>query len=346
MTVVTFIASAICFGMALLFGSTGETIAEKSGHLNLGIPGVMCVGAACGCVAEAVYFDICGSYENMVAPLAIIIPIIATLTGGAIMGAIYSFFTVTLRSNQNVTGLVLTTMGVGISDYLISLVDGQLYKFSNASVFFKGPYYWVQNMIKGFPKKGTTEYEIKMFLQENPFVNGLFKLFGSYGVMVILAIIIAVATSIVLNKTRIGLHLRAVGENPATADAAGINVSRYRYLSTIIGCAIAGLGGLTIVMDYWNGNWEYVIDAVGWLSVALVIFTMWKPLFGIFCSMIFGAFYVASAYIPGIGLEVKELLEMLPYLVTIGVLIFTSIRNKKENQAPAALGTNYFREER
>lgn len=346
MIVITFIVSAICFGMALLLGSTGETIAEKSGHLNLGIPGVMCVGAACGCFAESVYYDICGGEENMIAPLAIIIPIIATITGGAIMGAIYSFFTVTLRSNQNVTGLVLTTFGVGVCDYVIGLVGENTHKFSTSSVFFKGPYQWVKDYIGATPRRGTDQYDLYIFFKENPFVEGVFKLFCSYGIMVILAIGIAVATSFVLNKTRIGLHLRAVGENPATADAAGINVTLYRYLATIIGCGIAGLGGLTVVMDYWDGMWEYVIDAIGWLAVALVIFTMWKPLYGIFCSVIFGAFYVASAYIPGIGLEVKELLAMLPYLVTIGVLIFTSIRNKKENQPPAALGTNYFREER
>ena len=99
-------------------------------------------------------------------------------------------------------------------------------------------------------------------------------------------------------------------------------------------------------MDYLNGNWEYVIDAIGWLCVALVIFTIWKPVFGIFCSILFGAFYVAAEYIPGISLSDKEIFKMLPYLVTIIVLIITSIRNKRENQPPASLGTNYFREER
>ena len=322
MAIITFLVSAIKFGMVLLFGSTGETITEKSGHLNLGLPGVMCVGTACGCIAEAMLFDIVGGRRQMekISFLAVLIPILATLIGGAIMGLIFSFLTVTLHANQNVTGLAMTTLGVGISDFMIASVEG--YKFTAGAKFFRA---------------------------DIPFADSLGwfgDLFFSYGVMTYLSIAIAIATALVLNKTKTGLHLRAVGENPATADAAGINVTRYRYLSTCIGCAISGLGGLMFVMDYLNGNWEYVIDAIGWLCVALVIFTTWKPVFGIFCSIIFGAFYVAAEYILGIDLASKEIFKMLPYIVTIVVLIITSIRNKKENQPPASLGLPYFREER
>lgn len=322
MAIITFLVSAIKFGMVLLFGSTGETITEKSGHLNLGLPGVMCVGTACGCLAEAMFFDLVGGRRGMeqVPFLAVIIPLIATVIGGALMGLIFSFLTVTLHANQNVTGLAMTTLGVGISDFMIASVEG--YKFTAGAKFFRASLPFAKNL-------------------------GWFgELFLSYGVMVYLSIAIAIITAFVLNKTKTGLHLRAVGENPATADAAGINVKRYRYASTCIGCAIAGLGGLMFVMDYLNGNWEYVIDAIGWLCVALVIFTTWKPVFGIFCSIVFGAFYVAAEYIPGISLADKEIFKMLPYLVTIAVLVFTSIRNKKENQPPAALGLSYFREER
>ena len=322
MAIITFLVSAIKFGMVLLFGSTGETITEKSGHLNLGLPGVMCVGTACGCVAEAIFFDIVGGRRGMdrVSFLAVLIPVLATIIGGALMGLIFSFLTVTLHANQNVTGLAMTTLGVGISDFMIASVDG--YKFTAGAKFFRAGL---------------------------PFAKGLGwfgDLFLSYGIMVYLSIAVAIAAAFILNKTKTGLHLRAVGENPATADAAGINVKRYRYLSTCIGCAISGLGGLMFVMDYLNGNWEYVIDAIGWLCVALVIFTTWKPVFGIFCSIVFGAFYVAAEYIPGISLAAKEIFKMLPYLVTIIVLVFTSIRNKKENQPPASLGLSYFREER
>lgn len=313
----TFLVSAIRLGMAFLFGSTGETITEKSGHLNLGIPGVMCVGASCGCYAEYLYLN---AFKINASPfLAVLIPIIATVLGGALMGLIYCFLTVTLRANQNVTGLALTTFGVGVSEFMIA---------KTGAIYTKGSRYFTQSL---------------------PFADDLGwfgKLFLSHGILIYLAIIIALVSSYVLTKTRIGLNLRAVGENPATADAAGINVSRYRYVSTCIGCGIAGLGGLSFIMDYLHGNWEYCIDAIGWLAIALVIFTVWKPNLAIIGSIVFGALYIASSYITGVSFANKELFKMLPYVVTIVVLIFTSIRDKKENQPPASLGLSYFREER
>ncbi len=313
----TFLVSAIRLGMAFLFGSTGETITEKSGHLNLGIPGVMCVGASCGCYAEYLYLN---AFKINACPfLAVLIPLIATVLGGALMGLIYFFLTVTLRANQNVTGLALTTFGVGVSEFMIA---------KTGAIYTKGSRYFTQSL---------------------PFADDLGwfgKLFLSHGILIYLAIIIALVSSYVLTKTRIGLNLRSVGENPATADAAGINVSRYRYVSTCIGCGIAGLGGLSFIMDYLHGNWEYCIDAIGWLAIALVIFTVWKPNLAIVGSIVFGALYIASSYITGVSFANKELFKMLPYVVTIVVLIFTSIRDKKENQPPASLGLSYFREER
>ena len=235
------------------------------------------------------------------------------------MGLIFSFLTVTLRTNQNVTGLAITTLGIGISDYMIDCAS---------TIFSKGSKYFTASL---------------------PFADDLGwfgELFLSHGVFVYLAIIIAVVTSYVMSRTKVGLHLRAVGENPATADAAGINVSLYRYSATCIGCGVAGLGGLSFVMDYLHGNWEYCIDDIGWLAIALVIFTVWKPNVAIIGSVIFGGLFIASSYIVGVSFAGKELFKMLPYVVTIIVLVFTSIRSKKENQPPASLGLSYFREER
>lgn len=317
-TVISFLVNAVRLGMTLLFGSTGETITEKSGHLNLGTPGVMCVGASCGCYAASKYYFACGG--NLSPVLAVLLPILATILGGAIMGLIFAFFTVTLRANQNVTGLVLTTLGIGISKFMISGLEPS--SFAKASRFFTANLPFAEKL-------------------------GWFgQLFFSYGVMIYLALAVAIATAIVLNKTKVGLHLRAVGENPATADAAGLNVGAYRYIATCTGCAISGLGGLTFIMDYLNGNWEYIIDSIGWLSVALVIFSVWRPMLGILCAIIFGGLYVVSSYLTGIDLAVQEFFKMLPYLVTIIMLVFTSIRNRREDQPPASLGTNYFREDR
>ena len=235
------------------------------------------------------------------------------------MGLIYSFLAVTLHANQNVTGLALTTFGVGVSDFMIA---------QTGIIYSKGSKYFTACL---------------------PFADDLGwfgELFLSHGIFIYLAIFIALGTSFVLNKTRVGLHLRAVGENPATADAAGINVSAYRYVATCIGCGISGLGGLSFVMDYLNGNWEYCIDAIGWLAIALVIFTVWKPNLAIIGSLIFGGLYIAGSYIKNVSFEDTELIKMLPYVVTIIVLLFTSMRSKKKNQPPANLGLNYFREER
>ncbi len=314
---IAFIVSAIRLGMTLLLGSTGETITEKSGHLNLGIPGVMCVGASCGCFVEYLYLTAAG--EKVIPVLAVLLPVIATFAGSALMGLLFSFLTVTLRANQNVTGLALTTLGVGISDYMIDKT-GLIYisgaKYFKASLPFAGK------------------------------LGSFGEIFLSHGVLVYSAIVIALITTYVLNRTRLGLHLKAVGENPATADAAGINVSLYRYGATCIGCGIAGLGGLSFIMDYLNGNWEYIIDDIGWLAIALVIFTVWKPNLAIFGSLIFGALYIVSSYIVGVSFAGKELFKLLPYVVTIVVLIFTSMRSRKKNQPPESLGLSYFREER
>ncbi len=314
---IAFIVSAIRLGMTLLLGSTGETITEKSGHLNLGIPGVMCVGASCGCFVEYLYLTAAG--ENVVPVLAVLLPVLATFAGGALMGLLFGFLTVTLRANQNVTGLALTTLGVGISDYMID---------KTGLIYIGGAKYF----------KASLPFAEKL--------GSFGEIFLSHGVLVYSAIVIALITTYVLNKTRLGLHLKAVGENPATADAAGINVSAYRYGATCIGCGIAGLGGLSFIMDYLNGNWEYIIDDIGWLAIALVIFTVWKPNVAIFGSLIFGALYIASSYIVGVSFAGKELFKLLPYVVTIVVLIFTSMRSRKKNQPPESLGLSYFREER
>ena len=149
-------------------------------------------------------------------------------------------------------------------------------------------------------------------------------------------------------KTRTGLSLRAVGENTGTADAAGINVTAFKYLATCIGGGISGIGGLYYVMNYIGGTWENqgTIEALGWLAVALVIFATWKPLRSIWGSYLFGVLYWAYFYIPGLTRSSQEIFKMIPYIVTIFVLLMVSMRRKKEDQPPASLGLPYFREER
>ncbi len=314
---ISFLHSAIRFSTVFLFGSTGETITEKSGHLNLGIPGIMCIGAIGGCIGERMYISSLSDISQINGFLAVFIPIIFSMLFAGFLGLLYSFFTVTLRCNQNVTGLTITTFGVGLTTFLGNTLDKT--GFSAAAIYFR----------QGF--NNSSDWFSQIFL--------------THGTLVYLAIIIAIFTAIVLKKTRTGLNLRAIGESPATADAAGINVTGYKYCATILGAAIAGLGGLFYIMDYVGGSWEYNIDALGWLAVALVIFSVWKPNWGILGSIIFGALYIAPYYIPSNNAQ-KEIIKMLPYVVTIAVLVLTSILNRRESQPPAALGVSYFREER
>ena len=324
---VTFIPRAVMQGMPLLFGCTGETISEKAGSLNLGIPGVMYVGGICGVIGSFLYEQNCPGALNPF--LAIFIPMMACILGSLLMGILFSVLTVTLRANQNVVGLAMTTFGVGFGNFF----GGSLMKLTGSTV-------------PSIALSRTSAF----FSKRLPFADDLGwfgKIFFSYGFLTYLAIAIAIATAFVLSRTRTGLHLRAVGENPATADAAGINVNRYKYCAICIGCMIAGLGGLFYVMDYASGVWSN--DAFGdrgWLAIALVIFTLWKPNIAIFGSILFGGLYILNLFIPGAGMAFKELYKMLPYVVTIIVLVFTSIRKRREDQPPESLGLPYFREDR
>ena len=326
-SLVAFIPRAILQGMPLLFGCTGETISEKVGSLNLGIPGVMYVGAICGVIGSFLYEQSCGG--QVIPIVAILIPFLACLAGALLMGLLFAFMTVTLRANQNVVGLAMTTFGIGFGNFF----GGSLMKLTGSAV-------------PSIALSATS----KCFRRSLPFADdcGAFgKIFLSYGFMTYLAVAIAIVTAFILTRTRIGLQLRAIGENPATADAAGIDVIKYKYFAICIGCMIAGLGGLFYVMDYANGVWSN--DAFGdrgWLAIALVIFTLWKPNIAIFGSILFGGLYILNLFIPGAGMATKELYKMLPYVVTILVLIITSMRRKREHQPPEALGLPYFREDR
>lgn len=317
----TYLQSSIRLSAVFLFGATGEALTEKSGNLNLGTPGIMCMGGA-GCVLGAsFYVSMVGGVENMTPFGAILTTILMTLIFSLLGGLIYSFITITLRCNQNVTGLALTTFGVG----LLSFCGGRVDKtgFSTISDYFT----------RSFP------------ISADP--NWFETLFLSYGILVYIAIILAIIVAIVIRKTRVGLNLRAVGENPATADAAGVSVTNYKYGATLIGSMIAGLGGLFYIMDQRYGNIEYTIDSFGWLAVALVIFTVWRPNWAILGSILFSMLYLLSSYVGDSSMPAQAAaIKMVPYLVTVVVLVVTSIVSRRESQPPASLGLTYFREER
>ncbi|MCI5902673.1 MAG: ABC transporter permease [Blautia sp.] len=324
-TIIIFIQKAIVQGMGILFGAEGEILTEKSGNLNLGIPGIMYMGGIAGLMGAFFYEK---STENPNSFVGMLISLLCAFLCATLGGLIYSVLTITLRANQNVTGLALTTFGTGFGNFFggsISKLAGGVGQISVATT--------------------AKAYQTKIpGLSKIPVIGDI--LF-SYGFLTYVALILAVILSFFLFRTRKGLNLRAVGENPGTADAAGINVTKYKYLSTCLGAGIAGLGGLYFVMEYSGGTWtDNGFGDRGWLAVALVIFAMWRPLNAIWGSVLFGALYILYLYIPGLGRSMQEVFKALPYLVTIIVLIITSFRKKKENQPPAGLGIPYFREER
>lgn len=323
--ILTFIQKAIAQGISILFGASGEIITEKSGNLNLGIPGIMYMGGIAGLMGAFFYEK---STETPNGFIGLWISFAAALLTAAIGGLIYSFLTISLRANQNVVGLSLTTFGVGFGNFFGGSISklaggvGQISVATTAAAYRK--------TIPG--------------LSNIPVIG---ELLFSYGFLTYLSIIIALSLTYLLNNTRKGLNLRAIGENPGTADAAGIPVSLYKYVATTLGAAISGLGGLYFVMEYLGGTWtNNGFGDRGWLAIALVILALWKPTNAIWGSLLFGALYIVYIYVPGLTRATQELCKMLPYVVTIIVLVISSKRNKQESQPPASLGEAYFREER
>ena len=324
--IVQLLQSSIVFGTVIMFGALGEILTEKSGNLNLGVPGIMYLGGIAG-LAMSYFYEMNAAHP--IGIVSLLLSFAAAFLAAALGGLVYSFLTITLRANQNVTGLTITTFGNGLANFFGGILNSMAGGVGQISV----------NLTSG-------TYRLSVSNLTN--VGTIGSVFLSYGFMVYLCIAVAIVLHWYLKRTRSGLSLRAVGENTATADAAGINVTRYKYLATCIGAGISGLGGLYYTMDYIKGTWttDSTIAALGWLAVALVIFSTWRPLNVIWGSYLFGLLYWMYLYIPGLTRSSQELFKMLPYLVTIAVLLVVSLRKKRENQPPARLGLSYFREDR
>lgn len=314
---VKFIVAAILAGTPLLFGTLGEILNEKSGHLNLGVEGMMSMGATAG-------FIVGYQTDNF------LLALIAAFLAGAFGAFIYAVLTVTFMANQNVTGLTLTIFGIGLANFI--------------------GFYFIEKS-----EDGTLKLPEAITLQMRsihiPFLSDL-KVIGelvfSYNPFVYIGIIIAILLGIYLHHTNLGLNVRAIGENPAAADAAGIQVTKYKYINIIVGGGICGIGGAYTSMITNGGVW--IADSVGglgWIAVALVIFATWKPINAIFGSFIFGALRILKFYVNKEFIPIPDAFyDMLPFVITALVLILASARKSRENSQPASCGVNYFREER
>lgn len=326
-TIIDFLYSAVRAGTPLLLGTTGEIVTEKSGSLNLGVEGMMAMGAI-------------GGYCVAVKTNSFLLGLLAAFLTAAFGGLIYAFLTVTMQANQNVTGLALTIFG------------GGFYKFVGKSLTTQGTFPLLsdaphlQNLVadSGIP-----------VLRDIPYLG---KLLFSYNLFVYLAVVIAILCWFYIEKTRTGLRMRAIGENPGAADACGVHVNLSKYINIVVGGGITGLGGLYLALITNGGAWnDYWINGMGWISVALVIFASWNPAKAIFGSFFFGMFHTLlsrkgnlSHSFPTLfgwlSVIPNEFYQLLPFLITAIVLVVASIRQKKKGTQPAALGISYFREDR
>lgn len=309
-----FIAAAVSAGTPLLFGTVGEIMSEKVGHLNLGVEGMMSIGAVAGFMA--------GYFSGNLA-----VAIIAAFAAGVLAALIYAVLTIGFMANQNVIGLTLTIFGVGLANFI-------------------GVY-----MVS---RTGTTNWQLPsdLILQMRDVtipvltdIPVLGKLLFNYDPFTYVGIAIALLCGWYLFRTKAGLNTQAIGENPSAADAASIRVTKWKYINILLGGGICGIGGAYCSMVINGGIWiSDCVGGLGWIAVALVIFASWKPHMAILGSFVFGALRILKYYMPAV--IPIAFFNMLPFVITAIVLLMASIRGAKGSHIPENLGNNYFREER
>ena len=321
-----FLFNIVVYNIPLLYGTVGEIVTEKAGSLNLGVEGTMAVGAMFGYLA--------GCLSN-----SMLVGMLVSMVAAGLCGALFALLTVSFQANQNVTGLTVTTFGLGLY-FFIGKGMGDRWPAMQSS----------SSLMSGF-----SALEIPGLSR----IPVLGKALFSHNVLVYLGILIAVAVWWYLNYTKIGLRLRAVGENPGAADSVGVNITAYKYVHLIAGSAIMGLGGFYMALNM-GGSFEGSncwINGYGWIAVALVIFANWSTIWAILGTLVFGFFNtlqvyagsLASAFPNGLGWlssVPSHLFKALPFIITAIVLVVSSVRSKKGSGQPSALGANYFREER
>jgi ABC-type uncharacterized transport system permease subunit len=306
----SFYAAAVVAGTPLLFATLGEILTEKVGNLNLGVEGMMLMGGVMG-------FMVGFKTGNP------IVAMLAAMVSGGCGAAIYAFLTISLRANQVVSGLALTIFGTGFASFIGTSLVGEV----------------APNGIKAFFTPTTIP-----LLGQIPILG---PIFFRQDVFVYFGYIMATLIGIYLYKTSTGLNTMSIGENPNAADAVSINITLYKYIHIIAGGALCGLGGAYLSLVYVPAWQDNVTAGRGWIAVALVIFASWNPYKAIIGAFLFGGLDIIGFRIQGTGLQISQyLIDMLPYLVTIIILVVVSFRKSKKNAPPKGLGIPYFREER
>ncbi len=314
--VVVVLAAAVAYGTPLLFAALGELLAERSGVLNLGVEGMMLIGAVTG--------FLCVQHVGGSAGVALPIAVAAAALGGAAASLVLAFLVVSLRANQIVSGLALTIFAgaAGLSSYVgndFGLADNPA-RFSFGSLNLLG--------LEDFPILGPVVFDQNWLV------------YASW--------LCVAAVALYLWKTRPGLNVRAVGESPGAADAMGISVTKYRYFHTLAGGALAGIGGACFSLALTPQWVDGLTAGAGWIAIALVIFAFWRPDLCLVGAYAFGAFSALPLILQARGVTITpQLFQALPYVMTVVVLVLVSTGTARRRLgAPAALGVPYIREER
>lgn len=316
-------SAAIAVGTPILFTALGELVTEKSGVQNLGLEGMMYVGAI-----TAFLSGLALTSSGLPTTAALIIVILLSALIGALFSAIHGFLCLSLRANQIVSGLALSILGTGLSYYI-------------GKVFISDPTAIIQNRLTQFSFADGVQI---------PFVGEVLRIFLNQDLLVYLAYILVILVWFFMYKTQRGLDLRAIGENPGAADAVGVGVKRLRYIYVMFGGALAGIGGASLIISASSvGQWgQGMVAGRGWIAIALVIFARWNPKIVIWGAYLFGVALALTSRAQVYGwFDNVYILNMLPYVVTIVVLLVTFIFSKtKDIGEPEALGKPYDREER
>jgi len=307
---VYFFAAAVVAGTPLLIATLGELVIEESGSLNLGVEGMMYMGAVMG-------FKFGLMTGNP------IMAVFGALLAGAAGALVFGFLTISLRANQIVTGLTLTLFGMGFAGFVGSSMVGK-----------KAP----DAIMAAFAKMRIP------LLGDIPILGDIFF---HQDIIIYLSYFLVAGVGFYLYKTRKGLNGRMVGENPAAADALGISVALYRYMHLLAGGALCGLAGGYLSLVYVPAWQDSLVSGRGWIAVALVIFSKWNPYRVVLGALFFGGLDIIGFRLQKFNLPISQyVLDVLPYLMTIIVLVFDSMRRNAVSKAPQSLGKSYFREER
>ena len=296
----------IAQGTPLLLATLGEIIAERSGIMNLGIEGMMSLGAVSGFI---IAFQTGSPFLGMLMAIIIV----------AAFSALHAGVTVSLNSNQVISGLALTMLGLGLSGLLGKPYIGKplLLKMKAINIPLLG---------------------------DIPFIGPI--LFNQ-DLYFYLAVLLGIGAWIFLYKTRAGITVRSVGENPRAAESQGINVRMVRYICTAVGGAFAGLAGSQLSLSYSKSWIEGMTAGRGWIVIALTIFAMWDPRRAFAGAFLFGGIFVLQYPLQSIGIS-PNLLATLPYVTTLLALLLYSLSKagRRKMSAPAMLGEPYRRDER